>query len=228
MKEKASLKVIIPAFNEGPVIAEVIQEIQGELGCEVVVVNDGSEDDTIENARAAGAIVISHPINRGAGAACQTGIELARRQQWPLVAFMDADGQHVPKDLEGMIEAMKQTKADLVIGSRFMNVNKEIPFSRRFFNTLANILTNTFCKQRYTDTQSGFRLLNEQAIRKIDLFQDDFSFCSEMIIQAEGADLTIVETPIDVRYTDYSVSKGQDFQVGLLTAFHFLWKLIFK
>jgi hypothetical protein len=123
---------------------------------------------------------------------------------------------------------MQESGADVVIGSRFLEPNPDIPRSRRIFNGLANILTNTFCRNHYSDTQSGFRLLNRRAIELIDLHQDDFSFCSEMLIQAETAKLKVVETPIHVRYTEYSISKGQDLQVGLWTAFHFLWKLIFK
>ncbi|RME91862.1 MAG: glycosyltransferase family 2 protein [Bacteroidetes bacterium] len=223
------IHLLIPAYNESEVIAETIAEIRQALpACHIVIIDDGSTDDTAAKAKAAGAEVLRHPINRGAGAAVQTAISLARCKGWRYIAFMDADGQHVPADLTKMWHKMQQSGADLVIGSRFLEPNPAIPRSRRIFNSLANMLTNTFCRNRYSDTQSGFRLLNRRAIEQIDLFQDDFSFCSEMLIQAENANLTIVETPIHVRYTEYSVSKGQDLQVGFWTAFHFLWKAIFK
>ncbi|WP_020539520.1 glycosyltransferase family 2 protein [Lewinella cohaerens] len=228
MSDELLLTVILPAYNEAKVIGGVIDEIQSTLPCRIVVVDDGSSDNTIEYVREKGVMVIRHLLNRGAGASCMTGISLARENNWQQVAFLDADGQHVATDLLVLQACMKETEADLVIGSRFMHAENRIPRIRRIFNAMANILTNTFCKHHYSDTQSGFRLLNRRAIEAIDLYQDDFSYCSEMIIQAEQADLKISECPIFVRYTEYSMSKGQDFQVGVMTAFHFLWKLIFK
>lgn len=220
--------LLLPAYNEGKVIGEVIREIQAVTACPIVVIDDGSTDDTVPQALRAGARVISHPINRGAGAACMTGICLARQENWPFVVFMDADGQHDPRDIATLVQTQRQQNLDLVIGSRFTQKNDAIPLLRRFFNLLANILTNIFATHHYSDTQSGFRLLNKNAIDLLELVQDDFSYCSEMIIQAERAKIRVGECPISVRYTDYSIRKGQDFQVGLFTAFHFLWKLIFK
>lgn len=222
------IHIVLPAYNEAEVIREVIREIQKHLDCSIYVIDDGSTDNTAQAAREAGAQVVRHPINRGAGAACMTGILLARRGNWPYVAFMDADGQHQAKDLLRMYNHLQEECADLVIGSRFMEQQGGIPGIRRFYNQIANLLTNAFCKNSYSDTQSGFRLLNERAITQIELFQDEFSYCSEMIIQAEQEDLVIAECPISVRYTEYSMRKGQDLQVGIMTAFHFMWKLLFK
>ncbi|WP_367389469.1 glycosyltransferase family 2 protein [Lewinella sp. LCG006] len=222
------IHLMLPAYNEGKVIAEVIREIKMIIECPIIVIDDGSTDDTALCARQAGARVISHPINRGAGAACMTGISLARQEGYTCLVFMDADGQHDPKDVDTLVNAQQEQNLDLVIGSRFMQKNEGIPLLRRFFNLLANLLTNSFSTHRYSDTQSGFRLLNQNAIDRLELVQDDFSYCSEMIIQAERAKIRVGECPISVRYTDYSIRKGQDFQVGLFTAFHFLWKLIFK
>ncbi|PTM08116.1 MAG: glycosyl transferase, partial [Bacteroidetes bacterium] len=225
MPERLPITLILPAFNEARIIEQVIRDIRQVGDFRIVVIDDGSTDGTAAKVLAMGEQVVRHPLNRGAGAACQTGISLARKYGWPYLAFMDSDGQHFPEDLAGLITTMQEQQADIVIGSRFAGTHNQIPHLRRFFNTVANILTNSFCAHHYTDTQSGFRLLNQRAIATIDLLQDDFSYCSEMIILAERAKLKVAEAPIQVRYTDYSVSKGQDFQVGLLTAFHFLWKL---
>lgn len=222
------IHLMLPAYNEGAVIAEVVRELKAIIECPIIVIDDGSTDDTALRARQAGARVISHPINRGAGASCMTGIALARQEGWPCLVFMDADGQHDPRDVSTLVSTQCEQNFDLVIGSRFKQQNKAIPLIRRFFNLLANILTNSFSAHRYSDTQSGFRLLNRRAIEQLELVQDDFSYCSEMIIQAERAKIRVGECSINVRYTDYSIRKGQDFQVGLFTAFHFLWKLIFK
>jgi len=222
------IHLILPAYNEAAVIEEVIREIQAAVDVQILVVDDGSTDETAQKARAMGVTVLRHSINRGAGAACQTGIILARKLGWSQVAFMDADGQHIPSDLVGLINTMKAQQADLVIGSRFINPSKGIPRIRRFYNWVANLLTIAFTTGKYTDTQSGFRLLNARAIALINLTQDDFSFCSEMIVLAEEFDLKIVETPIQVRYTAYATQKGQDLQVGMITAFNFLWKRWFN
>jgi glycosyltransferase involved in cell wall biosynthesis len=228
VEQDQTIHLILPAYNEATVIEDVIREIQATIAVHILVVDDGSLDDTAEKARAMGVSVLRHPINRGAGAACQTAIILARKLEWAYLALMDADGQHVPEDLLKLKAAMDEQGADLVIGNRFMRPSAGIPRIRRFYNGLANIITVAFTTGRYSDTQSGFRLLNRRAIETINLTQDDFSFCSEMIVLAEEFDLKIVETPIRVRYTDYSVSKGQNLQVGVITAFNFLWKLIFK
>lgn len=220
--------VILPAYNEAEVITEVIADIKRVLGCPVLVVDDGSTDETYQRVKAVNIPVLRHPINRGAGAACMTGIAFARLKNYSCIAFMDADGQHMAEDLIPMFQRLQETQADLVIGSRFSSKNNQIPNIRRFYNQIANILTNAFCQGNYSDTQSGFRLLGKRAIAKINLHQDDFSYCSEMIVHAEQEKLKITECPISVRYTPYSMRKGQDFQVGIKTAFNFLWKLLFR
>ena len=228
MAKQLPIHIIIAAYNEAPVIADVIAGIKSAVDCPVIVIDDGSADQTAHLARKAGAIVLQHPVNRGAGAACMTGITLARQQKWPCVVFMDADGQHLPKDIEKIYQTYRDSRADLVIGSRFSETQNNVPWLRKRFNGIANSLTNMFCQGNYSDTQSGFRLLAAPAIQRIELVQDDFSYCSEMIIQADREQLRIVECPIHVKYTEYSVSKGQDFQVGLSTAFQFLWKIMFR
>ncbi|MEM9920829.1 MAG: glycosyltransferase family 2 protein [Bacteroidota bacterium] len=221
--------VLLPAYNEAGKIREVILGLQQEGLLNVVVIDDGSADDTVEQAKSLSDVrLVRHFVNRGAGAAIQTGIELARRNGWPHVALMDADGQHDPKDILQLQAKMSETKCDLVIGSRFMKKNEEIPKTRIVFNFIANRMTNLFCKKNYSDSQSGLRLLNRNAIENLNLQIDGFGFCSEMIIKAERAGLQIEETGISVRYTDYSIRKGQDFQMGINTAFNFLWNILFK
>ncbi|OAV44845.1 glycosyltransferase family 2 protein [Lewinella sp. 4G2] len=228
MIHPSDLYVCLPAYNEASVLGEVIRNLLDAGYPNVAVVDDGSSDGTAEVARMAGAYTISHPINRGAGAAVQTAIELARLRGWKYILFMDADGQHVISDVARLCEKMSETDCDLVIGSRFLDPSPGIPRSRRIFNAIGNQMTNLFCKQNYTDTQSGLRLLNHRAIRQLELRIDGFGFCSEMIHQAEASGLDLRETPISVLYTDYSQSKGQDLPMGFTTAIHFLWNLFFR
>lgn len=228
MIHPSELYICLPAFNEASVIGEVIQGLREAGYAHICVVNDGSSDGTGKAAKRAGATVINHPINRGAGAAVQTAIEFARRKRWKYILFMDADGQHLASDIELLTTKMTATDADLVIGSRFLNPQLGIPRSRRIFNGIGNQMTNLFCKNTYSDTQSGLRLLNHRAINSLQLRIDGFGFCSEMIHQAEAAGLDISETPISVKYTDYSQSKGQDLPMGFTTALNFLWNLVFR
>ena len=151
---------------------------------------------------------------------------MGRKENWVYLLMMDADGHHYPEDVEFLYNKMVSEKFDIVIGSRFMMKENEIPRIRRFFNSLGNILTNTFCKQNFTDTQSGFRLLNRHAIHEIELLSSGFSYCSEMLFKAEKIGLNVGEEPIRVRYTDYSMSKGQtNFLAGFRTAWQFIEQL---
>lgn len=221
--KKSDLYVGIPAWNEESHIAGVIARLHAEGFENVAVVDDGSTDNTFEAAQKAGALVLRHPINCGAGAAVQTLIELARAEGWQYLQLIDADGQHFASDILRLINKAEAENLDLTIGSRFMIEGNEIPAIRRIFNRLGNVLTNAFCKQNFTDTQSGFRLLNRRAIEKIDLASNGFGFCSEMLLRAEKADLKIGEAPISVVYTEYSMSKGQtSLQNGFRTAWQFI------
>lgn len=226
MIPKADIHIYIPAYNEEQVIGEVLETIRQYGYPNLYIVDDGSTDQTAEYARLANGKVFQHLINRGVGAATQTAIEGARKSDCRFMILMDADGQHLPEDIEILIQRMSKGDCDIVIGSRFLGDLSGMPKSRRWFNGLANLLTNLFCKSSYSDTQSGFRMLNRKAIETLQLTLDEYGFCSEMIILAEKHGLKIVEVPTQVVYTDYSLGKGQDFYTGIRTAFNFLWKVI--
>ena len=221
-----NITVGMSALNEGSQIEEVIAKLRSEGFEYIVVVDDGSTDDTFEKAKRAGAVVMKHPINCGAGAGVQTIMKLGRKEGWNYLLLMDADGQHYADDVAQLYKKMESEQLDLVVGSRFLKNENRIPRIRRFFNSLGNLLTNAFCKQNFSDTQSGFRLLNHRAIQRIDLLSSGFSFCSEMLFKAEKENLKIGEEPIKVRYTDYSMSKGQtNFMAGFRTAWQFIEQL---
>jgi len=220
--------IVLPAFNEATAIRKVILAIRKTGFQNISVINDGSSDNTAEVAKKAGAIVVTHSINRGAGAASQTGLVYARQAGFSYAVLMDSDGQHLPEDIYKLLEKMQQTNADIVVGNRFADNENTVPKRRVFYNQIANIFTNFFCKKNYPDTQSGFRLLNRKAMKKIQLYNRGFGFCSEMLIQAERLDLQIEFTPIQVLYTNYSMSKGQGLMEGYRTAKSILWSFIFK
>ena len=228
MISRSDILVCIPAYNESSVIAEVISGLRKLGFLHILIITDGSTDQTEEVAREAGAMVITHLINRGAGAASQTGIHFARQNGYGYVLQLDGDGQHYLEDADALIQCMEEGNFDLVIGSRFLLKEHEIPRKRILYNKISNLFTNWFCIGNFTDSQSGFRLLNRKAIEELQLTLDGFGYCSEMIFMAEKGGLRIGEVAIRVRYTEYSMSKGQSFSNGIDTALHLLYKFFFS
>lgn len=218
---------IIPAYNEEKTIAEVLQNTRGFVDS-IIVVDDGSGDQTAEIARAHGAIVVSHLINRGLGAAIGTGFEAAGRFGADVVITLDADGQHDPREINKFIVAI-QNGADVVIGSRMMravqaggkNVFEQdglgMPWHRKIAQTIGNVATLILFGAWVSDSQSGFRAFTSHALSKIALKTNRMEVSSEIIAEARRNKLRIVEVPIKAIYTDYSLSKGQSFFVGLKT-----------
>jgi glycosyltransferase involved in cell wall biosynthesis len=228
MSKNSDIHIFIPAYNEQNVIAEVVKNVLDCGFSNIYVVNDGSTDETAKYAAKAGAKVIPHSLNRGAGAANQTGIAYAKRKNLDYIVFLDGDGQHYPEDIEKMSDLMQKENIDLVIGSRFIEDKQAVPIIRRIYNFIANILTLGFKQGKYSDTQCGFRMLNRKAIETINLEIDGFGYCSEMIWKAELNQLKIKEMSVHVRYTEHSMEKGQDLITGMKTGFDLVWKKIFS
>ncbi len=225
---KSNILIILPAYNEGEVIEKVLLEIQEQGYPNICLVDDGSLDNTRDIAQRLKVKILTHPINRGAGAAIQTGIIYARNEGFEYAILIDSDGQHLPEDIENLYNKMQEKNADIVIGNRFDNTENHVPKRRITYNKIANIFTNIFCENSYSDTQSGFRLLNRNAIEKLNLKNRGFGFCSEMIIESEKLNLRIEETPIRVLYTEYSLNKGQNLREGVRTARSILWRVFFE
>ena len=224
---KSDLLIILPAYNEAKVIGKVLMDIQKEGYLNICLIDDGSSDNTHKIAKNYGVQVLTHLVNRGAGAAIQTGITYAKNEDYQFAILIDGDGQHLPKDIESLCQKMEKTDADIIIGNRFFITENSVPKHRIAYNQIANVFTNLFCKNNYDDTQSGFRLLNRNAIEKINLKNRGFGFCSEMIIISEKLSLKIEQTPIRVLYTEYSMNKGQNLREGVRTARSILWNIFF-
>ena len=204
---------VIPAYNEAKTIADVLRRTRVFVQ-EMVVVDDGSSDGTAEVARGEGARVIHHKINRGLGAALATGFETARRLGGDIIVTLDADGQHDPQEIPKFVEAI-QGGAQMVIGSRMLL--GQMPWYRRVANTLGNIATVILFGAWVSDTQSGFRAFSSEALARLDLRTNHMEISSELVGEARRNCLRIVEIPIQAIYTDYSLSKGQNFFVGIKT-----------
>jgi polyprenyl-phospho-N-acetylgalactosaminyl synthase len=204
-----STAVVVPVYNEATVITEVVADLRRHFAL-VLCVDDGSDDDGAARARAAGAVVIQHPINLGQGAALQTGIDFALRHTDAryLVTF-DADGQHRVDDAVAMVGTLAAGDSDVVLGSRFLADTGHIAWTRRTVLRLAVLYTNWRIGRTLTDAHNGLRAMTREAASVVKLRQHGMTHASEIIDQLAATSLRIVEQPVYIDYTDYSRSKGQ-------------------
>lgn len=207
---------VIPAYNEATVIADVVRRTNPFVE-EVVVVDDGSTDGTGEAARTAGALVYTHVINRGLGATLATGIAAALQRGADVLVTLDADGQHDPAEIPAFIEAITTRGVEAVIGSRLLQ-STGMPLIRRVYNRLGNLLTYVLFGVWTTDSQSGFRAFSRAGAMKLELKTNRMEVSSEFLKEIHDKKIPFCEIPCSVKYTDYSLSKGQSFRVGVSTA----------
>jgi glycosyltransferase involved in cell wall biosynthesis len=155
---------VLPAFNEEKSIGMVIGEIRKAIPtADILVVNDGSEDRTGPISSGEGAVVVSHPFNLGYGAALQTGFRFATKKGYDYVFTIDADGQHIPSSAQGLLDAMRDQAADVVIGSRFIGGSYRVSVAKKIGIRLFSLIAKTYTGINITDPTSGFQLLNRKA-----------------------------------------------------------------
>jgi len=200
--------VVVPALNEAQVIRRSVSELR-DVFANVVVVDDGSEDTTGEEALAAGAVVLRHPINLGQGATIQTGIEYALSRGAEILATFDADGQHHVEDLRKMLQVLCQEQPDIVLGSRFLGRAEGIGRLRRLVLKAALGFTNLTTGVRLTDAHNGLRIMTAATARRLRIRQDRMAHASELVAQIGRLGLEVREVPVTITYSEYSVGKGQ-------------------
>lgn len=182
---------------------------------EIIVVNDGSRDHTPEIADLKKVLRVDHAINRGLGAALGSGLSAALHRGADAIITLDADGQHDPAEIPGFIKALNQG-AEVVIGSRMLT-RTGMPWPRQIAQVIGNLATFILFGAWVTDSQSGFRAFSATAARRIQIRTNRMEVSSEIIAEAKINRLTLVEIPIKAIYTEYSLSKGQNFFEGLRT-----------
>jgi glycosyltransferase involved in cell wall biosynthesis len=215
-REGQHVVIVIPAYNEERSIIAVIRGLQQQGFARLIVVDDGSSDRTGELARQEGVILLRHSLNRGLGGALGTGIKAALRLGAKLIVTFDADGQHDPADIWRLLRPIENGAADVVIGSRMLDP-VGMPYSRRLANWTANFVTYVLFRARTTDSQSGLRAFSSCAAARMQLRTSGMEVSSEIIAETVKHGLQWQEMPIKAIYTDYSLSKGQSFTVGLKT-----------
>ena len=213
-KKKPRVCIIIPAYKEAAVIYDVLQKAEKAFKkdtqhtYEIVVVNDGSPDNTSQEARRAGVTVIDHILNSGAGGATATGLRYAYQQNADFAATMDADGQHAPEDVIRGIATIATSNTDLLIGSRLID-STGMSKVKRLGNWGLSTITYLLFGIKSTDSQSGLRVFSQKALTQLEWKARGYEFCSEMLWRAHQIGLTIDEYPIQAIYTEYSKGKGQ-------------------
>lgn len=207
------LIAVIAAFNEDRFIGSVVLKTLHYVD-HVIVVDDGSQDNTAQIAREAGAIVIQHEQNKGKAQAINTGLKHARDLDASIVVLLDADGQHDPAEIPALIEPVQTDKADIVVGSRFLGVRSRIPRWRIFGQHALTLATNVASGVMLTDSQSGFRALSHDALNAMKFRpKGGFSIESEMQFLVQQHRLTVEEVPVQMSYEEKS--KRNPFGHGL-------------
>lgn len=216
-------KVLIglPAYNESKVIGDVVSKIIAKGYENVLVVDDASSDDTAKIAKNAGAKVVVHEENKGAGGATKTILQHAREEGFDYLVLMDSDGQHDSRNIKKLL-AFKED-FDFVLGVRDFKAGN-VPFTRKVANWIGNVVTWIFFGKYVSDSQSGFKLLNKKAINKVRISFNRYEFCSELIGEVKKHDLSLKQVPIRTIYTDHSKGKGQ----SVFEGFKMVWRMMKK
>lgn len=197
---------IIPAYNESKTIADVINHVKDYVG-QIVVVDDGSSDDTFILAENCGAIVLKHLVNRGQGAALQTGMDFALGQGAEIIVHFDADGQFLATEISEVIAPIVAGKADVVFGSRFLEKDSQMPaLKKNIIMPIARLISRFVLGVKVSDPQSGFRAMNKKSANKIKIYNDGMAHCSEILVKVISSDLRWTEVPITVIYNEFGLS----------------------
>jgi glycosyltransferase involved in cell wall biosynthesis len=224
---RAGVYVVIAAYNESACIRDVVRDVMTEYP-NVIVVDDGSSDDTAEIAIGKATWVLRHAANCGQGAALQTGIEFALKRGAEYVVTFDADGQHRVNDIAALIKPIWTGLCDISLGSRFLGSAVDLPNSRRLLLRAAILFTRIVNGLKLTDTHNGLRAFSRRAAERIDITADRMAHASELFDIIRDTGLEYCEVPVEIRYTEHSLAKGQSSGEAFRIAWHYFVGRIFR
>jgi glycosyltransferase involved in cell wall biosynthesis len=214
--------VVIPTYNEAEAIPELVAQIRKQ-GLEVVVVDDGSADNTEGAARNNGAVVLRNEQNQGKGASLIKGFDYALSKDFDAVITMDGDGQHLPEDIPYFIRLAQYSNSGVFIGNRMSSL-KSMPGLRILTNKFMSWLISKVTRQKIPDTQCGFRLIKKEVLKKVKLGTSKFETESEVLIRAARLGLKIESVPIK---TVYQQEKSRiNPVIDTIRFIRFIWKEI--
>lgn len=222
--EQARVFLVIAAYNEAACIGDFVRELR-EHYADVVVVDDGSQDETGELAGEAGACVLTHLINRGQGAALQTGITYALGRGADYVVTLDVDGQYDVMDIAPLLAPIAEGHVHATVGSRFVSrvgERRRLTPARRVLGLFGRLWSRLTARARPTDVHNGLRAFSRHAAQLMDLQLDRMPHASETMAQVVSAGLPYLEVPIRVRQRDDALRKGQRSSAALRVALQYL------
>jgi glycosyltransferase involved in cell wall biosynthesis len=211
---------VIPAYNEEKSIARVVGELKRAGYGHIVVIDDGSRDNTFEAVKNQGVAVLQHMINRGQGAALRTGMEYALKQGADFIVTFDSDGQHRIEDLAAMLNPVVKGEVDVTLGSRFL-CKTEMPLARKILLKGSVFVQWFFYGVKLSDAHNGYRVLSRKAAQQIRIDSDRMEHASEIVEEIVKKKIRYKEVPVIIRYTGYSMKKGEGSFFGAL-------KILFK
>jgi len=222
LPKRPQIFAVIPTYNEEKRINKTIKQVEKFVD-QVVIIDDGSEDQTAQKIKSSKAILLQHPNNLGQGAALQTGIDYATQHGADFVVTFDSDGQFQASQIPQLIKPLLQNQADVALGSRFLGKTINLPLAKLITLKLGVLFTRIFSEINLTDTHNGFRALGPAALKKIKITHNRMAHASEIIDQIKTHQLRFIEVPVTIKYDRYSKKKGQ----GIFNAFYILADLIF-
>ncbi len=229
-EDKKNTFMVIPAYNEEDRVQPVIENI-AKKGYKMIIVNDGSSDNTLEKLKESqkkypdNIFILNHIINQGMGAAIGTGLDAVLKHNPKYIVNIDADGQHDIDDIDKVCEPLVKGRADAVIGVRPF---KDMPNSKNFANTVMNILTKVFYGVDVSDSQTGFRAVTVDVLKKIEMNAQGYIVASEFLRQFKENDVNLEEVTITTIYTPETQAKGTNAIVGIKIMFRMIKHILFE
>ncbi|WP_201333549.1 glycosyltransferase family 2 protein [Nitratiruptor sp. YY09-18] len=220
---KRDVAIVIPLYNEEKVIKETLQNLKAKRPNDVIiVVDDGSSDNSYQEACIPGVYLLRHIVNLGQGAALQTGIDYAKKLGCKYVVTFDSDGQHCADDIEKFIEVLRKNEADIVLCSRFLGKAENIPRHKKYFLKVAAQVERFLTGINLTDVHNGFRAINVAKFPNFVITQNRMSHASEIIDLIKRLHMRYKEMPCTIKYSEYSLSKGQSMMNSINIVIEFI------
>lgn len=224
----ANVVVVIPAFNEASMLPTVARALV-EKKYKVIVVDDGSVPSLYPAIKGLHVHYLRHQANLGQGAALQTGFEFARKLNPDFIISFDADGQHDVNSIPSLLLPIIDNKADITLGSRFLNIEKNnIPFSKMFVLQIARAINFLFSGLWLSDAHNGLRAFSKTAVEKINITENRMAHASEILFEIKKQKLKFTEVPVPIYYTEYSKQKGQSSWNSIRIVFDLILHKLFK
>lgn len=200
--------IVIAAYNELKTIKSVVERLMVKYP-NVVVVDDGSTDGTSSCLKNSNVFLLTHIINRGQGAALQTGIQFSLLKGADIIVTFDADGQHDERDIQSLVEPILHGECDVTFGSRFLGKAHNMPLTRRFLLKIGILFTMIVSRIRVSDIHNGLRAFSRRAASSLHIKMDRMAHASEILDQIKNAGWRYKEVPVNIYYSQYSLTKGQ-------------------